>query len=193
MRDVQRFQGEAGISQANSKRYDRIQDTLEELAGMLVSEMWDTEMDSDPSFSGPHRGHLGRDRATDARLGGRGRRSPGHPPGRSGGMTAEATLLSIPEAVQRAVDDLPIDPGQWLYDVVGEVFERYACNDEKCPNRPAWDIARKKMFDETATSLDNAINEVLTNRITRALVAYAGEYPDAPRASSTKPLVSASA
>ncbi len=102
-------------------------------------------------------------------------------------------MVGIPEAVQTAVDDvLRIDAGSWLFDVMEEVFERYACDNERCPSRPAWDIARDDLFDSLSTKLDNAVNDVLTTHITRALVAFAAEHPDAPRA-STKPLVSAGA
>ncbi len=96
-------------------------------------------------------------------------------------LTSTSTVVDIPEAVQRAVDDLPIDPFSWFYDVMEEVFERYACDNERCPSRPAWDIARDDLFDSLSTKLDNAVNDVLTTHITRALVAYAAEHPDAPR------------
>ncbi len=101
-------------------------------------------------------------------------------------------IVDIPEAVQKAVDDLLIDPGSWLWEVIASVFERYACDNEHCPSRPAWDIARDDLFDSLSTKLDNAVNDVLTTHITRALVAYAAEHPDAPRP-STEPLVSAGA
>ncbi len=95
---------------------------------------------------------------------------------------ADATEQDIPEAVQRAVDDLPIDPFSWFYDVMGEVFERYACDNEHCPSRPAWDIAGDDVLNSLSTKLHNAVNDVLTTHITRALVTYAAKHPDAPRA-----------
>lgn len=46
MRDVQRFEGEASISVVNSPRWNAINETLEELAAMLVEEISDSESDS---------------------------------------------------------------------------------------------------------------------------------------------------
>jgi hypothetical protein len=46
MFDVQRFAGEAGLSSVNSKRYYRIQRTLEELAAILVDGVNDHEYDN---------------------------------------------------------------------------------------------------------------------------------------------------
>ncbi len=46
LRDVERLKGETAISAANSKRYYRINDTLEELGAMLVDEVNDNELDA---------------------------------------------------------------------------------------------------------------------------------------------------
>ncbi len=45
MRGVTRFQGEAAITATNSKRWQRVNDTLEELGAMLVDEVLDHEVD----------------------------------------------------------------------------------------------------------------------------------------------------
>lgn len=37
-RDVRRFSGEYGLSNVNSKRWTKIDDTMQELAGLLVEE-----------------------------------------------------------------------------------------------------------------------------------------------------------
>ena len=46
-RDVARFQGEASISTVNSKRWTKIDGTLEELAAMLVEEVSDRTRDGE--------------------------------------------------------------------------------------------------------------------------------------------------
>lgn len=46
-RDVARFQGESGLSTVNSKRWTKIDDTLEELAAMLVEEVSDREREGE--------------------------------------------------------------------------------------------------------------------------------------------------
>lgn len=46
MRDVQRVPGEYDISTVNSRRFRLIDDTLDELAGMLVDEVNGDEMDT---------------------------------------------------------------------------------------------------------------------------------------------------
>ena len=45
-RDVERYSDTAGIATTNSKRWMRIDDTLEELAAMLVDEVFESETDS---------------------------------------------------------------------------------------------------------------------------------------------------
>lgn len=46
LRDVARFDGEAGISTVNSKRQRRIDRAFEELGALLVDEVADNETDS---------------------------------------------------------------------------------------------------------------------------------------------------
>lgn len=80
--------------------------------------------------------------------------------------------------IEKAIDD-------WLYDVLhGALWQRWSCEDERCPARPEYDKALSDLFNETIgieTLVEGCLN-VVNDRFVVALREFAKKYPDAPRA-----------
>lgn len=74
------------------------------------------------------------------------------------------------------------EPGSWLHDAMGLVFERYAC-DESCPARPDWDKARADLFVVLAKRADDRMSDLIDELAadwTIALERFRAEHPEAP-------------
>ncbi len=79
----------------------------------------------------------------------------------------------------------------WLVDLMRALWERWPCDDGRCPARPAADIALGALYAEIEPITEQAA-DFIRGRFAALAVTFAAEHPDAPRP-STKPLVSAGA
>ncbi|MBA2556967.1 MAG: hypothetical protein H0V12_06425 [Chloroflexi bacterium] len=69
----------------------------------------------------------------------------------------------------------------WQSNLVRALWERWPCDDENCPARPAADIALSAFYVESEAIIEAAA-DLIRGRFAALAVKFAAEYPDAPRA-----------
>jgi hypothetical protein len=77
------------------------------------------------------------------------------------------------------------EPGEWLYDVMGTVLERWGCDSDACPGRPEWDRARSALYEDLAARADGRMSDLVDELAAEwavALETYVGAHPEAPLA-----------
>ena len=119
-------------------------------------------------------------------------------------MTAP-TEQEITEAIEAAYKDrgrLGGSPMQeiesavtaWTSDLTRLLWQRWPCDDEKCPARPAWDhrLDALQYDSDLQSSLEMECVDLIRRRLREMVLAFSAEHPEATRA-PTKPLVRAGA
>lgn len=61
-------------------------------------------------------------------------------------------------------------------------IERWTCQDDDCPARPAWDRALSDLLETVAPVIAGEMVELGTRRLTLALSAHLAAHPDTPLA-----------
>lgn len=101
---------------------------------------------------------------------------------------ASTTLGALdPDALKvwvRATVDAAIakdeDVGTWCLNVTVDAFDRWPCNDDDCPARPAWDADLARLFDRLV-GIEDQIHRKVRKHFERELSAFAAQHPEALR------------
>lgn len=105
-------------------------------------------------------------------------------------MTAQ-TLPSIEEVVEAGFNgrgggrtpymDLDNAVSDWTSEVFDKTFERWPCDDDDCPARPAWDKELSEMWGTFTASLNRSVERTIRSRLVKAMHAFAEAHPEATR------------
>jgi hypothetical protein len=76
-------------------------------------------------------------------------------------------------------DDAVNEWAGWLFTGPGGPFQRWECDDEKCPGRPEWDKALSDVYERVTADIAAAWVESGVRRFESAIRAFLIEHPEA--------------
>ncbi len=96
--------------------------------------------------------------------------------------------------VSEALERSRIDPEEladvWAWELLKAAagpIERWTCQDDDCPARPAWDRALSDLLETVAPAIAGEMVELGTRRLTLALAAHLAANPDTPLGPPSEP------
>lgn len=63
--------------------------------------------------------------------------------------------------------------------VIDRLIDRWACESDECPGRPAWDKALSETWDRITDNAEETMREAFRAIVIRELEAFAKAYPEA--------------
>lgn len=90
----------------------------------------------------------------------------------------EQAFRERPGALDRPSGDVADAVNNWFSGICHRL-DRWPCDDEGCPARPAWDVALDDLYGRVTTSLERRVERMIGRTFLRELMAFAEAHPEA--------------